>query len=352
MTARAFDSQLMSSLPISAPLRRPRLAFVGVGWIGTHRLQAVACSEAAEIVAIADANADAASNALEQVSQWAPNARTDSFERVLDEDLDGIVIATPSAQHAEQARAALERGLAVFCQKPLARTASEARDVVAAARAHDRLLAVDLSYRKVAGVEHMKSLLASDAIGTPFAAELMFHNAHGPDKPWFYDLASAGGGCVIDLGIHLIDLLLWMFDYPAVEHVSSELYCAGNPLRKPIEVVEDYAHAELRLAGGMSARLACSWKLSAGCDAVIEASFYGTRGSVRLRNVNGSFYDFRVEHCEGTRTRALSVPARSWGSVTICEWARQLASAPRFDPDVEHLLEVHRILDTIYGREA
>jgi len=272
--------------------------------------------------------------------------------RVLDEELDGIVIATPSAQHAEQARAALERGLAVFCQKPLARTEREAREVIDAARAHDRLLGVDLSYRKVAGVEQMKGLLANDAIGEPFAAELMFHNAYGPDKPWFYDVASAGGGCVIDLGIHLIDLLLWMLDYPAVERVSSELFCEGSPLRKPIEAVEDYAHAELRLAGGASARLACSWKLSAGCDAVIEASFFGTRGSVRLRNVNGSFYDFRVEHCEGTRTRALSVPARSWGSVTICEWARQLAHDPRFDPDIEHLLEVHRILDAIYGRSV
>jgi predicted dehydrogenase len=352
VTASAFDSTFVSSLPLAVPVRRPRLAFVGVGWIGTHRMQAVACSEAAEIVAIADASEGAARKALDQVSQWAPNARIELFEHLLAEDLDGIVIATPSAQHAEQARAALERGLAVFCQKPLARTANEARDVIAAARARDRLLAVDFSYRKVAGVEHMKSLLASDVIGTPFAAELIFHNAYGPDKAWFYDVASAGGGCVMDLGIHLIDLLLWMLDYPDVERVSSELFGGGKPLRKPIEAVEDYAHAELRLASGMSARLACSWKLSAGCDAVIEASFYGTRGSVRLRNVNGSFYDFRVEHCEGTRTRALSVPSRSWGGVTICEWARQLASTPRFDPDVEHLLEVHRIVDTIYGRSA
>jgi predicted dehydrogenase len=352
MTAAGFETLTPSSSSLAAALRRPRLAFVGVGWIGTHRLKAVVCCEAAEIIAIADANADAARNALDQVSQWAPNARLESFERVLEEDIDGIVIATPSAQHAEQARAALDRGLAVFCQKPLARTEPEARDVIAAARANDRLLGVDLSYRKVAGVEQMKSLLASGAIGEPFAVELLFHNAYGPDKPWFYDVTSAGGGCVIDLGIHLIDLLLWMLDHPAVERVSSELYCHGSPLRKPLEVVEDYAHAELRLAGGASARLACSWKLSAGCDAVIEASFFGTQGSVRLRNVNGSFYDFRVEHCEGTRTRALSVPARTWGSVTICEWARQLASEPRFDPEIGHLLEVHRVLDAIYGRSA
>lgn len=348
MNAACLDRSALDEGVLHA--RRPRLAFVGVGWIGAHRLQAVASSEVAEIVAIADANPEAARNALAQVAQWAPEARIDSFERVLAADIDGIVIATPSAQHAAQARAALERGLAVFCQKPLACTRAEAQEVIDAARASDRLLAVDLSYRKVAGVEQMKALLGSGAIGEPFAAELMFHNAYGPDKPWFYDVTSAGGGCVIDLGIHLIDLLLWMLDYPVIERVSSDLYCGGSPLRKPVETVEDYALVELRTSGGVSARLACSWKLSAGCDAVIEASFFGTRGAVRLRNVNGSFYDFRVEHCEGTRSRALRVPARSWGSVTICEWARQLATQPRFDAEAEHLLEVHRILDAIYDR--
>lgn len=352
MRAVALETPHATAPPLASGAKRPRLAFLGVGWIGTHRLQAVASSEVAEIVAVADASDEATQRALAQVSKWAPQVRAESVTRVLDEDLDGIVIATPSAQHAEQARAALERGLAVFCQKPLARTASEAREVIAAARANDRLLGVDLSYRNVAGVEQMKALLASGAIGAPFAAELVFHNAYGPDKPWFYEVASAGGGCLMDLGIHLIDLLLWMLDYPAIEHVSGALYRDGAPLRKPIETVEDYAHAELRLAGGAGARVACSWKLSAGCDAVIEASFFGTRGAVRLRNVNGSFYDFRVEHCEGTRTRALSVPTRAWGDVAICEWARRLASSPRFDPDAEHLLAVHRTLDVIYGRNA
>jgi predicted dehydrogenase len=330
--------------------RRPRLAFIGVGWIGAHRMQAVAASEVADIVAVSDANADAAHAGVARISQWAPNARVESIQHVLDSDIDGVVIATPSAQHAAQARAALERGLAVFCQKPLARTHAEAGEIIAAARAHNRLLAVDLSYRKVAGVEHMKSLIASGALGEVFAAELMFHNAYGPDKPWFYEVESAGGGCVIDLGIHLIDLLLWTLDWRTVERVSSELYRCGNPLRKPIETVEDYALAEVRLQGGLTARLACSWKLSAGCDAVIEASFFGTRGAVRLRNVNGSFYDFRVEHCEGTRARALSVPSQGWGGATICDWARRLAMHPGFDPEAEHLLEVHRVLDEIYGR--
>ena len=113
----------------------PRLGFLGVGWIGRNRMEAVA--PYVEVAAIHDPAP------LDFVTQcYKP-----SFDELLDCDLDGVVIATPSALHAEQAIAALERGLAVFCQKPLGRTATEARRVVDAARAADRLLAVDLSYR-------------------------------------------------------------------------------------------------------------------------------------------------------------------------------------------------------------
>lgn len=340
----------LESPPAEAPARRPRLAFLGVGWIGAHRLQAIASRGLAEIVAIADANASAAWKAREQIELWSPHARVESVERALDEDIDGVVIATPNSEHAPQSRAALSRGRAVFCQKPLARTLSEALEVVEAARSADRFIDVDFCYRRVAGVEQMKTLVNEGALGEVFAVELVFHNAYGPDKPWFYDVNSAGGGCVIDLGIHLIDLLLWTLGYPRVEHVSSKLYRGGNPLPWPIDGVEDYALAELHLSSHITARMACSWRLSAGCDAVIEASFFGTRGSVRLRNVNGSFYDFQVEHCEGTRTRALAVPANTWGAVPICEWARQLAQGAHFRREAEQLTEVHRVLDAIYGR--
>jgi predicted dehydrogenase len=47
-----------------------------------------------------------------------------------------------------------------------------------------------------------------------FAVDLVFHNAYGPDKPWFYDPELSGGGCVMDLGVHLVDLALWSLDFP------------------------------------------------------------------------------------------------------------------------------------------
>jgi predicted dehydrogenase len=335
------------------PDQRPRLGFVGVGWIGNRRLQSLAGSAVADVALIYDAAPDLAQQAVRSIQRENPGARaSSSFEALLDDAPDGIVIATPNALHAEQAIAALSRGIAVFCQKPLARTAAEVARIVETARTRDRLLAVDFCYRTVAGVPQIKELVASGALGEVFAVDLVFHNAYGPDKPWFYDREQSGGGCVMDLGIHLIDLLLWVLESTPVQTVGSHLYAGGRRLPRSPQSLEDYATAQIDLTQGAIARLACSWRLSAGCDAVIEASFYGTRGALRFHNVNGSFYDFTVEHYEGTQKKVLSTPPDDWGGRAICAWAQRLARAPGFDREAERLTTVAEVVDAIYGQAS
>jgi predicted dehydrogenase len=313
----------------------------------------VAAAGEADIVCITDPSSECAARALkvlrESESPIIAHA-VDSFDAMLLEDIDGVVIATPSGMHASQTLAAVERGRAVFCQKPLARTAQETALALGAARTRDRLLDVDFCYRTVAGVPRMLELARQGAIGEIFAADLVFHNAYGPDKPWFYDLAQSGGGCVMDLGIHLVDLLLLVLDYAPLEAVRSRLYAGGKLLARPIRELEDHALAELEFASGATARLACSWRLSAGQDAVIEASFYGTRGSLLLRNVGGSFYDFTVEHCEGTRRRTLAAGPDEWGGRAVNTWVRRLGIASGFDPAALRLKDVSAVIDAIYGR--
>ncbi|MDB6008239.1 MAG: oxidoreductase domain protein [Gammaproteobacteria bacterium] len=332
-------------------LRRPRIGFAGVGWIGLNRLQAVAEDGAAEIVCITDLNRDAACSAVRAVTEQAPDARVvKSFDELLAQELDGVVIATPSGQHAQQTMAALARNRAVFCQKPLAATGFEVAKTISTARDHDRLLAVDFCYRTVAGVSQLVELTRSGALGEIFAADLVFHNAYGPDKPWFYDLRQSGGGCVMDLGIHLADLLLLVLDYPRVARVDSRLHAGGRLLSKPARELEDHAFAQVQFEGEVTARIACSWRLSAGQDAVIEAAFYGTRGAGILRNVRGSFYDFTMEHCEGTARRVLASGPDKWGGRAAVSWSRQLAVNPRFDEESQRLVEVAELVDAIYGR--
>jgi predicted dehydrogenase len=327
--------------------RRPRLGFLGVGWIGHHRMKAIFDANVAEIAAIADPSPQMAQRAAE----LAPGAQLGaSFDELLENDLDGIVIATPTALHAEQAIRALERGLAVFCQKPLGRTATEVRKVVDAARGADRLLAVDFSYRSTEGMRLIRDLIERGELGRIYAADLTFHNAYGPDKSWFYDAASSGGGCVMDLGVHLVDLALWVLDFPKISHVSSTLFAGGERIQDAAGRVEDYAVATLGLETGAVARLACSWRLQAGCDAVISAVFYGTAGGAALRNVNGSFYDFVAEHYRGTQCETMAVPPDAWGGRAAADWAARLAAGQRFDQAAESFVAVAETLDRIYRR--
>jgi predicted dehydrogenase len=273
---------------------------------------------------------------------------TRSFDELLESDVDAIVIATPNSFHASQAIAALERGKAVFCQKPLGRNAAETRRVVEAAQANDRLLGVDLSYRHTAAMRAVREVIDSGAIGDVFAADLTFHNAYGPDKAWFYDRERSGGGCLLDLGVHLVDLLLWILAGPRIANVTSRLFAKGNPHFDRRQTVEDYATARLDFANGTTANVACSWNLNAGRDCVIEVRFFGTRGAAGFHNIGGSFHDFIAERYEKTTTTRLTGPPDDWGGRAAVAWAQRLQEDASFDREIESVIDVAQALDAIY----
>lgn len=337
----------MTILAAQATSSPPRVGFLGAGRIGLNRMQSLVEGGLVEPAVVFDPSPEMTAAALD----IAPKARrAQSFEDMLDAGLDGIIIATPSAMHAAQSIAALERGLAVFCQKPLGRTLAEAKAVVTAARTADRLLGVDLSYRHTSGMQKIRALATSGGLGKIFAAELVFHNAYGPDKPWFFDKALSGGGCVMDLGVHLVDLALWAMDFPEVDTVSGNLFSRGQPLRGDSEAVEDFASATITLANGAVIRISCSWNLHAGRDAVIAADFYGTEGGASFTNVGGSFFDFAAHHHIGTKSVSLSEPPDAWPGRAPAAWATKLAAGGSFDPAADEFIAVTHVLDRIYGR--
>jgi predicted dehydrogenase len=323
----------------------PRLGFLGVGWIGRNRMEVIAKSGLAEIAAICDTSPDI----LQQSLVLAPRAKTvGSYDELLSADIDGVVIATPSAQHAEQSLRALERGLPVFCQKPLGRNANETRSVVEAAKKSDRLLGVDLAYRYTAALQAIYSVVSSGELDEIYAVNLVFHNAYGPDKEWFYDRSRSGGGCVMDLGIHLIDAALWMLGFPAVGRVNSRLSRQGRQLDRQSNAVEDYAAAQIETAAGTILNMQCSWRLSVGQDCIIAAEFFGSRGGVAFRNVNGSFYDFVAERYEGTKRIPLVSPPDDWPGRAALEWVKRLQADEHFDIRNDELVRVAEVLEAIY----
>lgn len=323
-----------------------KLGFAGVGWIGRHRMQALLDAGLADAVALLDPD----TGCLDDARGIAPDATVcASFDELCARDIDGVVIATPSAAHAMQCIDALERGLPVFCQKPLGRHGDEAAAAVEAARRNDRRLGVDLSYRHLAGMDHVHELLRRGDLGHVYAMQLTFHNAYGPGKPWFYERRLSGGGCVIDLGIHLVDLALWLLGAPRVLDVRGDCFSQGRPLRDLPDAVEDYATARLRLDGGTVVDLACSWNLPVGQDAEIGMRIYGTGGGIGLRNVDGSFFDFVLERFDGRQRTTLASPPDAWGGRAIVDWASNVRRSPAYDDGVQTVVDVARIMDAIYA---
>lgn len=326
---------------------RPRLAFIGTGWIGISRMKAV--KDICEPVAILDTDPLSISRALEIV----PNA---AVVRTIDELLkfhpEGAVIATPSAMHASQCIDLLQKGLPVFCQKPLARTAEETLKIISAAFNANRMIGVDMSYRFTDGMQKIRKITAVNGLGRIFAVDLVFNNAYGPGKAWFYDPVLSGGGCLIDLGVHLIDLSLWILGFPEAVRASSALYSKGRIIEEDDPgIVEDFVSAQFVTSAGTLIRLVCSWNIPSGQDAEIKASFYGTNASAVFRNVNGSFYDFEAALCHGTSQQILSSPPDDWGGRALEEWINDLKMGHNFREQASGYYKTAEVVDRLYKRK-
>lgn len=327
---------------------KSNLAFIGTGWIGLNRMSALLNEELCNAVAILEPDEMNSRKAMD----LAPEAvLMYSLEDIIKIRPDGVVIATPSALHATQCMAFLEHGIPVFCQKPLARTAEESLAVITAASRADRLLGVDLSYRYTDAMQKIYSISRGE-LGEIFAVDVVFNNAYGPDKSWFYNPRLSGGGCLIDLGVHMIDLALWILDFPAIRSVDSLLFSKGRIVEESDgDITEDYASAQLVTETGTLIRLVCSWNLPAGQDAEIRASFYGTKASALFYNINGSFYDFEAAFCHGTSKKIISSPPDEWGGKALIDWTKSLQVSNVFRKSAFEYYETASVLDKIYKRQ-
>lgn len=325
----------------------PRVAFVGLGWIGRKRIDALAAgNHLIEVAALVDSDA----GRLQAAALEYPQAATCStIDAVLAEDVDAVVIATPNGLHARQAIAFLERGLPVFCQKPLATSLADVQRVIAAARAADRLLGIDFCYRHIGGMPELRQRVTTGAIGEIVAVDLCFHNAYGPDKSWCQDRVLAGGGCLLDLGVHLLDLSLWVQGMPPTKRVRSRLFAQGVPVPGGGGLLEDLAYAEFIQANGAIVRLACSWHAHIGQPAQIHMSLTGTRGGALWSNVDGSFYDFDTRMFLGTNCERLGMSRDDWGSRALCAWLAQLRVSNRFDAEAEHIARSAALIEEVYA---
>ena len=155
----------------------------------------------------------------------------------------------------------------------------------------------------------------------------------------------------MDLGIHLVDLALWSLNFPKIKDVRSHLFHKGQKLTSFEEHVEDFASVSLTSEKEQVINLECSWHVSAGKDAIIEATFYGTKGGASFKNINGSFYDFKAEKYHGTQTETLVSPPDEWSGRAGVVWVDNMIKNNRFDEQsATEFIKTAEVIDRIYGR--
>jgi predicted dehydrogenase len=189
--------------------------------------------------------------------------------------LQAVVIATPSRSHAQMVRSALDRGLHVFCEKPLTLSSAESRDL--SVRASDRGLVAQVGYhnRFIGTFMEVGRLLAEQAVGkvTHVLAEAYGPVVVRPSKPTWRGKAGEGGGCLYDYAAHPINLLNWYFG--KVEG------CGGAYLKKLFSnEVEDEVYATLKFRDNITGQLSVNWSDASVRKMTTRISIWGDGGKI------------------------------------------------------------------------
>lgn len=210
-----------------------------------------------------------------------PATFTDWREMVARGGLEAVVIATPNLLHREQALAAVEAGLHVICEKPLAMNAAEAREMAARAAAAGRATLTFFTHRAVAAAAQVKRLVEAGFLGRPLHASAVYLSASHlqPDKPlsWRMRRAEAGSGVLGDIGSHLVDLVRWWLgDF---ERVAGQWQTPTRQRPGGAADADEDCSFLAQLSGGAQAVFQAS-KLAAGRGNYQRVELQGDRGSL------------------------------------------------------------------------
>lgn len=274
-----------------------KLGVVGLG-MGSAHVEGYQAHPQAEVVALCDMDTQRLKEKAEKYG--IANTYTDVETMLKKCKLDAISVATPNALHAPITIAALKRGLHVLCEKPMAMTVAEAEKMLAATEKSKKNLMINFSYRFSPMSFALKQQVDAGVVGDIYFGRTVWHRRYGFPGfgGWFGQKALSGGGPLIDLGVHRLDLALWLMGYPEPSVVLGSSY---NHLAR-IEVerqqkafdVEDLACGLVKFTNGATLILEASWAGNTNEAEQMVTKLYGTKGGLCQSNQGGG-YQFQAE---------------------------------------------------------
>jgi predicted dehydrogenase len=338
-----------------------RLGVIGAGAIGVDHIFNLQRHPRAEVVALAETSIERGAEAAEK---YAIAEVVDDYRKLLDRtDIDAISVALPNSMHASVGLEILDAGKHLFMEKPFATNAADAQKLIDAAEAKNRMLFVGMNQRFRPEALSLQQLVARGDLGDVYYAQAYWLRRNGIPRigSWFTQKKVAGGGCTYDIGVHMLDLAMFLLNDFDVESVSGQIDSRfGNrglgeggwgkseidPSR-PFDV-EDFSAAFLKFRSGRTIQFTASWALIHESRDKHGVQLFGTEAGAVLgsepRLIKRGADDFIIEDLPMLEPQV--EPNRMMHFVD-CLLGR---AKPLVTP--AQALAVQRVLDAIYESSA
>lgn len=278
-------------------MKKLRVGVVGLG-MGRCHVSDYKKHKMADVVAIADTNE---ARLADVGDEFNVPGRYTSVQEMLDKsELNIVSIAVPNSFHKELTVAALEAGCHVLCEKPMALNAAEGEAMIRAADKAGRRLMINFSFRFTSASWFMKRQIEEDMLGEIYHARTVWLRRKGLPGfgGWFGQKQMSGGGPLIDLAVHRLDLALWLMGHP---EPLSVLASTSDRLAAPLAAaqgakydVEDFGVALLTFKNGATVSVEASWISHIKEQEIMETRILGTKGGLLQRNLREG-YEFETE---------------------------------------------------------
>ncbi len=343
-----------------------RIGVIGAGGIAQHaHIPGYKDAPGVKIVAIADPKPGRAQKVADQFD--IPNAYLSAEDLLAAGGLDAVSICSPNAFHAGQTIAALNSGLHVLCEKPMATSVPDAEKMIATAKKTGKILMIGMTNRFRPDTNVLKKYADDGLFGDIYYSKAGWLRRSGIPGygSWFTTKAQSGGGCLLDIGVHYLDLALWVAGFPKPVSVTGTTFAEFGPRGlalggwgvdiyregKRTFDVDDLATAFIRFEGGQVLTLEVSWAAHVGEGGENYLRFMGTKGGAEMSSRNGNEYPIRY-FSDSFDTAYDSKVYVSPGANTHWTEIKHFVSCIRGESEMaikhEEALTVMKILSAIY----
>ena len=260
-----------------------RLGLIGAGGISNQHCRTMAQIEGAEIVAAADISEPNLQRAQER---WGiPDLYTDYHEMLGRDDIQAVLVCTPTAVHGAPTVAALRAGKHVLCEKPMEASLERAIEMVRAAHESGKILMIALKLRFSPQVKKAKAIVDAGTLGEIYYAETVADRRRGAPGGSFIRKSTAGLGACADIGVYALDTALYLMGHPkpvAVSGITTDVLtknCTWNPELRKTEV-EEFACGWVLFDNGIRMVFKTAWCMN--MDSLGGTIFLGTQAGLRI----------------------------------------------------------------------